>query len=56
MRHASSIISAIAVSVVLTTALMIPVGNPEAQGAITRDSQTILLDGKTTWRRIHPPL
>jgi hypothetical protein len=49
MQHAMSIISAITVSVVLTTALMIPFGTnyPEAQGAITRDSQTILLDGKT---------
>ena len=40
MQHAVSIVSAIAVSVVLITALMIPLGTnyPEAQGAITRDS------------------
>ncbi|HZD35810.1 MAG TPA: hypothetical protein VE130_11460, partial [Nitrososphaeraceae archaeon] len=49
MQHTSRIILAIVVSVVLTTALMIPLGTnySEAQGAISRDSQTILLDGRT---------
>ncbi|HZD36494.1 MAG TPA: hypothetical protein VE130_14920 [Nitrososphaeraceae archaeon] len=49
MRHTLSIMPAIAVSVVLTTAFMIPLGTnySVAQGAISRDSQTILLDGKT---------
>ena len=49
MEHAASIISVIVVSVLLTTAIMIPLGTSyhAAQGAIVRDSQTQLLDGET---------
>lgn len=49
MQHVKGIILAIAVSILLVTAITIPLGTKyfAAQGAISRDSQTILLDGKT---------
>src|SRR5918994_1818634 len=49
MQYVVSIISAITISVLLTTAIMIPFGTnyPAAQGAVVRDSQTQLLDGET---------
>jgi hypothetical protein len=49
MQHAASIVPAIAVSVLLTTSLIIPISTNyhEVQGAVVRDSQTQLLDGET---------
>ena len=49
MQYAVSIVPAIAVSVLLTTSLMIPIGTKyhEVQGAVVRDSQTQFLDGET---------
>ena len=49
MQYAVSIVPAIAVSVLLTASLMIPIGTNyhEVQGAVVRDSQTQLLEGET---------
>ena len=49
MQYAVSIVPAIAVSVLLTSSLMMPIGinYHEVQGAVVRDSQTQLLDGET---------
>jgi hypothetical protein len=58
MQYAISIVSAITVSVLLTTTIIIPIGTyDEAQGAVVRDSQTQLLDGETVSAGgIHSPL